>query len=517
MGGSGGSGGSDPCAMGCPAGTWDIDGNPLTGQCGCEYMCNKKSMDDPIDPNFEDDNCDGSDGVVEQCVYVSATLGSATGAGTRQDPVDTIATGITTAAQKSAKGVCVSGENYNETVTMVSGISVWGGFDEKDPNFAFKRSPNAVSTVTATGVVFDAPQIDLVTHIEGLSIHASTPMTAGASTYGVRLGSGIGKLFVRYNVITADKGADGASGANAMDHGNAKAANGNGGTNGCEGTNCGDGGATTNCTEFGGKGGDGGYNGASGQKGATGSGNTTGGNGGSATSCNIIGSGGDNGKKGADGGAKGIMGTAGSAGPNLGQLLQGFYAPGDGATGTTGANGRGAAGGGGGGGGKGGTFCYEDKGGGGGSGGCGGLGGKSGDGGGGGGGSFGVFAAGGTVEVTGNEITTGGGGDGGNGGNGAKGQLGGNGGNGSAGYDESGGGGPGGSGSDGGAGGPGGGGGGGPSACLAYGTGATFVYEKNVLCQLGTAGMGGNGATNPDAGTSGPGATGVTGPTLQLN
>ncbi|MFP6687451.1 MAG: hypothetical protein VB934_22220, partial [Polyangiaceae bacterium] len=66
-GGMGGAGGEDPCAMGCAMGTWDLDNNPLTGECGCEYICEKLSDDDPIDPNYADDNCDGGDGGVEQC------------------------------------------------------------------------------------------------------------------------------------------------------------------------------------------------------------------------------------------------------------------------------------------------------------------------------------------------------------------------------------------------------------------------------------------------------------------
>src|SRR5436190_2153926 len=79
------------CAATCPAGTWDLDKNPATGVCGCEYTCTKVSDADPIDPSFTDDNCDGSDGVVAQCVYVSATLGSVAGPGTRERPFSTIA------------------------------------------------------------------------------------------------------------------------------------------------------------------------------------------------------------------------------------------------------------------------------------------------------------------------------------------------------------------------------------------------------------------------------------------
>src|SRR5262249_20306418 len=126
--GVGGSGGSDPCAAGCPAGTDDIDGNPLTGMCGCEDGCHNVSATAPIDANFTDDNCDGSDGVVEQCVYVSAGQGVDTAPGTRTMPMQTIAAAIARAQQNAVPAVCLSGEIYNETVTVVSGISVYGGF-----------------------------------------------------------------------------------------------------------------------------------------------------------------------------------------------------------------------------------------------------------------------------------------------------------------------------------------------------------------------------------------------------
>ena len=99
--GNDGSGdGTIQCGATCPAGTWDLDGNPATGVCGCEYSCNKVSDADPIDPSFADDNCDGTDGVVAQCVLVSATLGSIAGAGTREQPIVTIARGIDIARAK---------------------------------------------------------------------------------------------------------------------------------------------------------------------------------------------------------------------------------------------------------------------------------------------------------------------------------------------------------------------------------------------------------------------------------
>ena len=79
-----------------------------TGVCGCEYTCNKVSDANPIDANFTDDDCDGSDGVVAQCVFVSANLGSIAGAGTRRQPISTIAGGVAAERSKGLPAVCVS-------------------------------------------------------------------------------------------------------------------------------------------------------------------------------------------------------------------------------------------------------------------------------------------------------------------------------------------------------------------------------------------------------------------------
>src|SRR6185295_18151188 len=143
--GTTGAGGSTQCGSTCPAGTWDLDGNPATGVCGCEYTCNKISDADPIDAAFTDDNCDGTDGVVAQCVFVSATLGSVAGAGTRAQPAVSLARGIDIARTNGLPAVCVAGGVYSESVTVVSGISVYGGFDATNTRFAYRRSATARS------------------------------------------------------------------------------------------------------------------------------------------------------------------------------------------------------------------------------------------------------------------------------------------------------------------------------------------------------------------------------------
>ncbi|HZF48288.1 MAG TPA: hypothetical protein VE093_06545, partial [Polyangiaceae bacterium] len=194
-GGEGGAGGGmvDPCMAGCPAGFFDVDGNPLTGTCGCEYQCNLVSPDsDPIDENYVDANCDGTDGLAEKCIFVSASEGNDGNSGARLAPMKSIKMAIEQAMAVGVPSVCVSGETYNEAVTVASGVSIYGGFDHTDADFKFRRKASATTNVSAVGTVFYAPQIDAETHIESISMDAGPTGNGGESTYGVRFGGGMG-------------------------------------------------------------------------------------------------------------------------------------------------------------------------------------------------------------------------------------------------------------------------------------------------------------------------------------
>ncbi|MBL8739519.1 MAG: PE-PGRS family protein, partial [Myxococcales bacterium] len=210
--GGGGEGGGGDCTT-CPPGTQDLDQNPITGECGCEYVCTPTGSEDPIDGDFTDDNCDGSDGVVEQCVYVSAGTGNdTTGTGGRDAPVQSITRAFEIAQANDVPAVCLSGEVYSGTLTLISGISVYGGFDHTDEDFPFRRKAGIVTTINAEGTGVIAGQIDEETHLEGLTIEV-TASPAQTSNYGVRLSGGLAQLYVRYNIINVAGGVDGADGA----------------------------------------------------------------------------------------------------------------------------------------------------------------------------------------------------------------------------------------------------------------------------------------------------------------
>ena len=143
-GGSDGRSG-DGGSQGCPPGTYDL-GN--TGS--CDYKCTptQNAPNDPIDPGFVDDNCDGTDGVVARCLFVASDGTDAPTAGTRLSPMKTIAYAIAQATAQGGKDVCLSAETYLGEVDLASGVSVYGGFNEHDPSFAFRRGATPATTLS---------------------------------------------------------------------------------------------------------------------------------------------------------------------------------------------------------------------------------------------------------------------------------------------------------------------------------------------------------------------------------
>jgi hypothetical protein len=504
--GNTGDGGSN-----CPPGSYDLDADPAHD---CEYKCTPgpAAPDDPIDPMYTDENCDGTDGVVSKLLFVASDGTDTPNAGSRQAPMKTLAFAIAT-AQTQGKDVAVSGESYPGELDLVSGVSVYGQFNEKDAQFAFRREASVTSTLTTKGTVVVAKAIDKDTHLEFFEIDAaaSDPPNKGLGTYGVRFVGGMGTFYVRWNTIRAEPGQDGTAGTDGAT--GAAGVNGANGENGCNGCNQaeapnppggGHGGpppASTCGGASGGGGGQGGYDANNaGISGGNGSGaNSQGGQGGAATSScpTSQGSDGQLGQSPTEGGASGADGMAATAKGSI--TADGTYAAviaGDGAPGAPGNAG------GGGGGGAGGTAtfpCNGDRGSGGGSGGTGGCGGTQGTGGGGGGASFGIIARAGKLIAGGNTIESNRGGTGGAGGKGGGGGPGGRGGAGGPRNDDGGASGSGGNGTTGGTGGNGAGGAGGPSACIAMGTGVVLQETPVNMCTAtagGKGGAAGNSTTN---------------------
>ncbi len=512
------------CSWACDPGFADLNGDlevppPATSN-GCD--CKITSPSDRPDLQFLDANCDGIDGTVTDAIFVDTLSGNDNNPGTMAKPKLTIVAGIGAASTAQKHDVYISKGTYAETITMVDGISLYGGYDAAN---GWSRATTNVTTIASNAAVaVTASSFAQATTLQLLTITAQdasgvTLLGDGKSSIGVLLVSDSGGFTIAGCTITPGVGSTGNGGGNGS-----TGAGGGVGGNGVNGTHGGSG--SSSCGATGGNGGDGVNGLTGGNSGVAGTqvvnGGTGGplGSGGSAGSCNTISA--TNGGPAppiTQGGGQGNPGANGSASTAIGSFDgSGNYLPSAGGGGLT----SGYPGGGGGGGGSGGgtqhgcgflnTSCCDSTSGAGGGGGGGGCGGSPASGGRGGGGSFGIVAISTSLTVDQSKITTQNGGHGGTGGNGGGGGSGAGGG--SAGAPTNSGDHPGGTGASGGSGGGGGNGGGGaggaggPSICVIYkGTSPTTTA---LQCANGSGGQPGGGGTNGSTSAqSGP--TGATG------
>ena len=453
------------------------------------------------DDGFADTDCDGIDGKESVAIFVSPS-GNDANAGTKALPVKTIGVGITKAAASAKSQILVAGGTYNETVTMQSGISIYGGYNST--TWA-RASANVATIIGQTTAPFCAINASGVTNATIDRFTITGPNATGAtsaisnSSYGIYSAS-ISTATIKNCTITAGNGAAGVAGSAGPVGGSG--GSGSQGINGnCDNNSGGSSGigGSSSCSRDGGFGGVGGYSGPGGT-GAPGIGGSAGGSGG------FFGNPGGNGAAGVFGlaGANGTSGTGGA--PAIGSTVSNIWSGTSGGVGGTAAAGNGGGGGGGGGGQN--IAFTGGRGNGGSGGGGGGCLGTSGSGGTAGGGAIAIYFAshGSGVYITNNILITGAGGGGGIGGTGGAGGTGGLGG--SPVFfctGEIGAGGAGGAGGTGGAGAGGGGGAGGISYGIYTSTvGVTYLGNSFTI---GTPGMGGSGG----ASTGNPGSAGVTG------
>jgi hypothetical protein len=442
--------------------------------------------EDLPDPDFADTNCDGIDGDYRRLLFVRPDAPPDDRQGTRERPFGTIAEALEAAAMRPGiEGIALAVGRYEERVTLVDGVSVYGGYD---PQRSWARGARVESVIAGTrpdrgrivGVV--AEGLREPTALDLVTVEASGDPGPGGSLYAVyaRNAPGLSLRAVTARAGDAPGGIDGADGAPGDD-----------GAPGQDGGACGQppgaGGASA-CGAGGGAGGAGSPRGVDGQPGQfPGCGGTGGPRGGG-------GAGGDGGH-GCNPAAPGA-GADGPGGLDGGLDAEGWWSS---ARGTDGAAGPAGAPGGGGGGG-GGAAVIDGTGGGGGGGGAGGCGGRPGLGGTGGGGSFALFAVDSPgLTITACDFRSGSGGAGGSGGHGGAPGAGAGGGSGGAGREAfacgglagPGAGGNGGHGADGGRGGHGGGGAGGPSLPV-FCVGTPLAIGRDTFLQPGVGGPGGD-------------------------
>ncbi|WP_437328388.1 hypothetical protein [Sorangium sp. So ce381] len=450
-------------------------------------------------------------------MFVSATASDG-GNGTPEAPVKTLAEAIALAAQienESARRVYACAEEFEETLTLTSSVTVFGALD-CTANWRWGDQPKTTLSATPGSVPLTMRVVGGAVHLEDLHIIAPPIAEEDAGTSAIAAIADHSKVDLVRCVLEAGDAAPGTSGA-APPSPRDQAPDGIAGNPACsaaavatvppETNDCGTPLDTTDDSR-GGRGGNGFDNrGTSGELGYPDEKNNdnAGGYNSSTTTCSA-------GKKGSDG----DLGIAGAGAHGIGQLSSTGYA---GEPGGDGQRGKTAQGGGGGGGSRGSTECSRIAGNGGnggasgGNGGAGGCGGAGGKGGAPGGSSIALVSLDSKLTFQDVRLIAGDGGRGGHGNTGQIGGLGGNGGWGGEGQNF----GPdnfvrdacaGGRGGSGGSGGKGGGGLGGHSLGIAFlGTPDTIPSLDGTTIEFGAAGAGGEGsdfAHDGDAGLALP-------------
>jgi hypothetical protein len=524
--------GALPCDLGAGFGS----GVCKDGQCVEPCV----GEDDWPDDAFEDTNCDGVDGDVEEAIFVAPAQwgGDDFNPGTPDLPKLTIQAAIdAAAADPDRRMVLISAGTYDGPLTLAPGVHVYGGY-HKPMDWARSVEYEALVTVAdayqegthQVGVIAHGIPVDQAATLERVSVQVADNGQDGGSNYGIHALDAPG-LALRHLVLTVGQAGAGVGMGEA-------AAAGTGGSTGVKGASgdeqdyddgCGytsppdPAPATAAPACAGAPAGDGG---AGGQGGHQSSKYGQDGSAGEAAGAAAGGAGGENGSyqgySGSNGqpGANGLPGVDGSAGAAFGGFTtEGWYAPAVGDVTTLSTHGAAGGGGGGGGGGaygydqKGIIFKYDcfERGGAGGAGGAGGCGGVAGTPGAGGGAAFGALFVNCSPIVAHSSVTVAQGGTGGvgqPGGAGGGGGWGGGKGWGSGDNPDAGDGGEGGHGGVGGRGGHGGGGGGGPSFCFGY-FGPDVVPDTGSVSDTtcdGTVG-GAGGPSEGNVGLSGEAGT----------
>ena len=409
-------------------------------------------------------------------------------------PCETIAGGLAAAVATNRSKVLVAAAAYNETVTLVAGKSLYGGYNPTTWTRDATTNLTAIFGTTGSGqrkTVIAQNITGKSTTFEGFVVYGESATGVGENSYAIWVSNCDASLVLKGNVVWAGYGGPGAGGQNGTAGtaglkglngknayepagkyecaatckaaGTAESAGGTAGTLTCGGVDASGGaGGRADCPDW-----DEGWQACSGcpfsvtgkqtvtTSGATAPGGGLGGAGGCdaltsacfSPACSCFAPDDDatcpNGTASLDG-QNGVLGQNGGGGTGAtataGTVTTGEWTGNTGAGGQPGTSGRGGGGGGSGGGVEGGKApnCsngFSDIGGSGGGGGSGGCGGAAGGGGASGGASFGVFVTLSPVPatlpaLTGNVVNRGVGGPGGRGGNGGNGGVGGNGGSG---------------------------------------------------------------------------------------
>ena len=197
------------CEMRCVPGFIDLDNGSDDG-CECEVI--------PGDdlPDGLDQNCDGIDGDRQRALFVSK-VGDDQAVGSAEDPLLTIsrALELASAPNVEVRDIYVATGVYSENITLVNGVSVYGGyaldFRERDsdehPTTLFGQPPEEAYQGTITAI-----DITEVTYVDGFSVYGVNASISGANSVAIALIRVSQNLTLSHNQIIAGNGAPGGRG-----------------------------------------------------------------------------------------------------------------------------------------------------------------------------------------------------------------------------------------------------------------------------------------------------------------
>ncbi|MBL8914394.1 MAG: hypothetical protein JNM17_27055 [Archangium sp.] len=176
--------------------------------------------------SYVDENCDGIDGVVGDAIFVAAGA-PAGGNGTRTQPVQTIAAGVTLQQSQNKRYVLVAQGLYRENVRLFDGAQVFGGYAQdflaRDPRLYTTTWQGVAPTMTTIAPIhaesLGAAGAMRETVVSGFVINgwdatqSALPSANGETSIGVYLRD-VGPRFVlQSNDVIAGRGGVGGRGA----------------------------------------------------------------------------------------------------------------------------------------------------------------------------------------------------------------------------------------------------------------------------------------------------------------
>ncbi|MCA9537878.1 MAG: terpene cyclase/mutase family protein, partial [Myxococcales bacterium] len=184
------------------------------------------------DDGFADTNCDGIDGTIGNAIFLApAPIGNDGNNGTMNAPVATFNRAMNLAQGSNPPKYVLAAEGiYDGTLTMRSGVSIYGGYR---PDAGWRRDATYETIVNGgtRGVI--AQNLNAATRLDRVTVYSASNAAVGGSSYGIFIADSGNFLTVNRGKVIAGDGGSGSLGANGSN--GVAGRDGSGGDDGCDG------------------------------------------------------------------------------------------------------------------------------------------------------------------------------------------------------------------------------------------------------------------------------------------